>query len=239
MSFKSTVSLCAIIGLTVASGAARAADLPGRAYTKAAAISPATNWSGFYVGGQLGGASLSTRFHDPDDFFDNEGLNAERNGSFTGGAYGGYNWQFGSFVVGLDAQWSWYDLKSSGTNSLPEGRFDVSVRDAGSVKARFGLAFTDTLVYVAAGPAWANSTFTVFDDVGFAGSNSELVGGYAAAIGVEHMVTGNWIVRGQVQYSAYDSQRVALNDIRTSSMGHSSDIVEATVGLSYKFGSFW
>jgi outer membrane immunogenic protein len=47
--------------VAVSSVAAVAADLPVRStYTKAPALDPVANWSGFYIGGQVGGASMST-----------------------------------------------------------------------------------------------------------------------------------------------------------------------------------
>jgi outer membrane immunogenic protein len=81
------------------------------------AVAPIYSWTGFYVGGQLGGASISPNFND--DFFDNHGLNPDRKFSLTGGVYGGYNWQFNSLVVGVDAQWSWYG--NSTVTSFPFG----------------------------------------------------------------------------------------------------------------------
>ena len=38
----------------------------------------APSWAGFHVGGQVGGASVSTSFKDFDDVFDNQGLNGDR-----------------------------------------------------------------------------------------------------------------------------------------------------------------
>jgi outer membrane immunogenic protein len=238
---KKLLAAVAIIGISTAS--AFAADLGAQPYTKAPMMEPAVNWSGFYVGGQLGGASVSSRFKDYNDEFDNQGLNPDRKTSFTGGGYGGYNLQFGSFVVGVDAQWSVYDATlESFPFGVPNGSYlRTRLNDAGSVKGRVGLAFTDTLVYVAAGPAWANATFSAFESgvFGFpAVSEKHTVSGFAAAAGVEHMVTPNWIVRGQVQYSEFDTHRLvtALGRLVPPTFGQETSVLEATVGVSYKFG---
>ena len=231
--------------LTIGVASASAADLGPRSYTKAPALAPAYDWSGFYIGGQAGGASLSPSFKDDDDFFGNKGLNPDRKYSFTGGVYGGYNWQLNSLVVGVDAQWSWYGDSSvtsipGGTKAVLEG-FNFFLRtkvlDAGSVKARVGLAFQDTLVYVAAGPAWANSTFTVgggdiFNEV----SETAYRSGIAVAAGAEHMFTPHLVGRGQIQYSDFGTQHLNTIDPRLPlTFGQQTSIVEATAGLAYKF----
>ena len=49
---SAAVAFSAILGI----GAASAADLPARTYTKApAVVAPVYDWSGFYIGGDVGG----------------------------------------------------------------------------------------------------------------------------------------------------------------------------------------
>jgi outer membrane immunogenic protein len=214
-----------------------AADLPARVYTKAPMVDPSFNWSGFYLGAQVGAASMSTRLADDNDFFDNEGVNPDRHTGITGGGYAGVNWQFGSFVVGIDGQWSGYDAKTvSNLQHLTDSSVQSTIHDAGNVKARVGLAFNNTLVYVAAGPAWASSTIAVANAT-TAFTNDKVVSGFAVAGGVEHAISSNLIFRGQLQYATYDTQRVALTGTKT--YGQSSDLLEATAGLSFKFGPAW
>src|SRR5947209_4805635 len=79
---------------------ALAADIPPRVYTKAAPAYTAPQvvyvWTGFYVGGHLGGA-----------FADSNSL-AGGGGRFLGGVQGGFDYQFGTnWVVGAEAQYSW------------------------------------------------------------------------------------------------------------------------------------
>jgi outer membrane immunogenic protein len=230
----------AAAALLASTAMASAADLAARPYTKAPVAAPIYDWTGFYIGGQLGASSAQTRFQDRDDELDNEGLNPDRKIGLTGGVYGGYNWQVTpSFLVGIDAQWSWYDQKLTGNIGFldNENYLQAKIRDAGSVKARFGLVFNDTMVYVAAGPAWAKTTLTAVESFEQLVSASKYVGGYAAAVGVEHMITQNWIVKGQFQYASFNTQhaeRVFEGD--RSRFGQTTDLYEATIGLSYKFG---
>src|SRR6202051_458873 len=96
-----TVPLVAL-GATVP---ALAADLAARpAYTKAPAYAqPIYNWTGFYIGGHVGGA-----------FGGNHGL-AGTDGRFLGGVQGGYDYQFApSWVLGVEAQYSWLGSNNNG-----------------------------------------------------------------------------------------------------------------------------
>jgi len=231
----------AAAALLASTAMASAADLAARPYTKAPVAAPIYDWTGFYIGGQLGASSAQTRFQDRDDFFDNQGLNPERKIGFTGGVYGGYNWQLSpSFLFGLDAQWSWYDQKNTGYPYFEDNTYmRADLRDAGNVKARFGLVFNDTMVYVAAGPAWANARFSVVESGDVVVSTSKYVAGYAAAVGVEHMITQNWIIKGQFQYASFNTQNAerVFPDSDRVRFGQTTDLYEATIGLSYKFGA--
>src|SRR5207248_3608103 len=98
------------LGILLASvaGAACAADLPapGAPYSKApASVSPATNWSGFYIGAMGGYASESTS--DP----------IAVKGGFGGGTVG-YNWQFGTIVAGIEADGAFGSIRASATENV-------------------------------------------------------------------------------------------------------------------------
>src|ERR1700693_2603904 len=96
-----TVALVAL-GATVP---ALAADLGARAPypTKAPAYAaPIYNWTGFYIGGHIGGA-----LHGNNNF---NGLapGHSGNGRFLGGLQGGADYQFApNWVIGAEAEYSW------------------------------------------------------------------------------------------------------------------------------------
>src|SRR6267154_5961847 len=95
-----------------------AADLGARSYTKAPVVAPVSNWSGFYIGGNLGygwgdGNTDFSFLPSPAEFtFNNTTLGARSTG-VTGGAQLGYNWQIGSVVTGLEADIQGSDIKGS------------------------------------------------------------------------------------------------------------------------------
>jgi outer membrane immunogenic protein len=96
--------------------ASRAADMPVKAPTPPPA--PAYSWTGFYIGGDVGGAWTT----DPATWtplplgpfppITNFGINAISAGdggsSFLGALHAGYNWQFApTWAIGLEGDWSW------------------------------------------------------------------------------------------------------------------------------------
>ena len=228
---KLLLTTAALVALTAGEGFG--ADLRAPVYK--APIEAAPSWAGFYIGGQVGGASVSTSFKDFDDEFDNQGLNGDRKLTWTAGVYGGINFQHDSFVYGIEAAWSWLDGK---VKSFPFGENDPDFlrnrfTDYGSVKARAGLAFGSTLVYVAAGPAWAGGRFSVgINDTETSARSHRL--GLVGATGVEHMLSPSWVLRGQVEYAQFQTQR--LTHEFSERFGQESSVLSGTLGLAYKFG---
>src|ERR1700751_3049817 len=88
-----------------AAAPALAADLGYRApyYQKVPAYAaPIYNWTGFYIGGHLGGAFTS------DNNFSRLATRNNGNGRLPGGVQGGADWQFApTWVLGPEAQYSW------------------------------------------------------------------------------------------------------------------------------------
>src|SRR5215471_228131 len=99
----------------VAAGAASAADLAARPYTKAPAyIEPLFNWTGFYVGGHIGGAWTNEQWINSanttafGDLSPGQGFR-QRGSGIMGGAQIGYNWQASNYVFGLEGTISGLD----------------------------------------------------------------------------------------------------------------------------------
>src|SRR3954468_16382258 len=121
---------------------ALAADLAARPYTKAPAYGPAPiyNWTGFYIGGHIGGA-----------FAGGDSLTGD-SGRFLGGVQGGADYQFApSWVIGIEAQYSW--LASNNTGVLfPGGVLVTSKSDpVGSGPGRLGFPWGPALLLAKGG----------------------------------------------------------------------------------------
>src|SRR6516165_11730174 len=137
---KLVLSAAVVVAL---GGQALAADIPARTYTKAPVYTaPAViyNWTGFYIGGNVGGA-----------FTDNNSLQGN-DARFMGGVQGGFDYQFApSWVMGVEAQYSWLNSNNTGV-LLPGGALVTSKNDQlGSATGRVGYTWGPGLVYAKGG----------------------------------------------------------------------------------------
>jgi outer membrane immunogenic protein len=232
--------LLASVAAVLLAGAANAADLPRR--TAPAPMAPIVavplfTWTGFYVGVNAGyGFGNNNNGGDafaPAGTFTAAGLPATngtffsgdggRNDGFLGGAQIGYNYQFGMFVAGVEADLQYIDLNRNGngnggfatfvgTGALPAGfvyNGGVSGLDYfGTVRARLGVAFDRVLVYATGGFAYGggdnNNSFSYY------GSNNNSRGGYAVGGGVEYAFTNNLTAKLEGLYVNLDRNR---NDV--------------------------
>ena len=109
-----------LFAILAAAGAASAADLPARTYTKAPAIvAPVYGWSGFYVGLNGGGASSRECLTITADNGAPVGPVSQGCHNATGGFAGGqvgYRWQTANWVFGVEAQGDWASLTGSGAS---------------------------------------------------------------------------------------------------------------------------
>ncbi|MFZ1174277.1 MAG: porin family protein, partial [Bradyrhizobium sp.] len=145
-----TVALVAL-GATVP---ALAADLSARSpvYTKAPAYAaPLYNWTGFYIGGHLGGVFSS------DSNFGGLTTGNNGNGRFLGGLQGGADYQFApNWVVGAEAEYSW-TAGNNGSVIFPGGQtYTNNQRGLGSVTGRLGYTWGPGLLYVKGGYAYSD-----------------------------------------------------------------------------------
>src|SRR5829696_7019998 len=109
---KFLLSSVALLGFTAG---AMAADLPRRAAPPIYAPVPLFTWTGFYVGVNAGYGwnSGNSSYIDPAFGY---GSSSGDDGGFVGGAQIGYNYQIGSFVLGVETDLQYADVgnKSSG-----------------------------------------------------------------------------------------------------------------------------
>jgi outer membrane immunogenic protein len=238
-----------LVGATLLfAGPALAADLGTRppAY-KAPAFVPVPSWAGFYLGIH-GGYGWGHESIDGD-------ISPFSNPSPKGGVFGGqigYNWQFNTFVAGLEVDSSWADLKdsqsftASGTTvtgvpaSLTQ-TLSSKIDYLGSARVRAGFLLTpDWLFYGTGGVGWAHDSITVADTLTIGGvsataseSASKTHVGWAAGGGVEYKLLPNLLLRAEYLHYGFGSEtyNLSLGDTLNSKL--SVDVVRG--GLSYKF----
>jgi outer membrane immunogenic protein len=217
------------------SGSAFAADLPPRTYAKTPAPAPVTNWSGLYVGGNLGygWGSGNTDFSFPDEFgFNNTTLGARSSG-VIGGAQLGYNWQIGSVVTGLEADIQGSSIKASARapaipTFVPVDSFESSLSSEhklswfGTVRGRLGVTVTpELLLYGTGGLAYgrvdASANWFASEAAGAfqqqaPASVSKTKIGWTAGAGAEWMFARNWSAKLEYLYVDLGSES-AIGDV--------------------------
>lgn len=174
--------LTATLLATVFAGSAFAADaiVYNEPTPPAAPMAPESNWTGPYIGGQVGYGWV-----DPDlPGVDGEGI--------VGGVHAGYNHDLGGFVVGAEVDYDFADLEMEDEILGDVGQIDGIAR----AKVKGGVDLGRVLPYVTAGGAYAHGDVAGedVDDVGF------VVGG-----GVDYAATDNIIVGAEYLYHNFNS----------------------------------
>src|SRR6202171_1103875 len=189
-----------------ATAPALAADLGTRAYTKAPAyVQPIYSWTGFYIGGHIGGA------FDGNNSF--AGTTNNNNGRFLGGLQAGADYQFApNWVLGVEGQWSWLGNNNNGVAFTGAGAgyvYTNNQRGLGSVTGRVGYTWGPALVHVKGGYAYSDYsdslTFNLVPQP-FA-LNSSHHDGYTVGAGLEYMFAQNWSAKVEYQYYNFGNSR--------------------------------
>src|SRR5262245_30153121 len=253
-----------LAGLLIA-GAAQAADMARPVY-KAPPVAY-YNWTGCYIGGNVGAVRGETRF-DSDVV---PGFNASAAGiaaieatapnklhdtSITAGGGIGCNYQTGAFLLGVEGDINYTNVKADGlrgpfpTPTSTPHTWEESFRSDwfATIRARLGLiAGQRYLFYATGGVAFADFQATkALDFPGFTGfryeaSVSDTRVGWVAGGGLEFALTGNWTAKVEYLHLDFDSQtaRAQQSNGLQNFIDHSfrlrEDVVRA--GLNYRFGA--
>jgi outer membrane immunogenic protein len=228
------------------SGAARAADVYAAGGMKDVPVpAPVTNWTGFYLGGTIGGASQTATTTDV-DYYDYGGSLSQSDVSFVYGLHAGYNWQYGMGVFGIEADISgntfdkrFSDLNCGGgcTRTL-----EASSDWFSTVRGRLGLASGNALVYVTGGVAFVDrkQSYNLTNNPVTPVSANDVATGFAAGAGVEVALNNHWSVRAEYLYIGVpDETKILydpLNNPTNNRFNFAFDAQIARVGVSYKFG---
>src|ERR1700692_3666460 len=215
-----------------AAGEALAADLPQAAPPPPrapAAYMPAPqlyNWSGFYIGGNLGGSYVNQGATTTTSFAGVPQTSASTSASgFAGGGQLGINFQANQFVFGVEGDFDYLSNKATInlSNAVIADQHQYTLNMFSTVRGRFGMAFDRSLFYATAGLAMANYQETRTQVAGTVNgatpgtteSYSTWRFGFAVGPGFEYAFGDNWTARveylfadlASVNYSFALSQR--------------------------------
>lgn len=192
--------------------AAQAADLPYGSYGARAPYTVnqplnAYSWAGPYIGGNLGynWGDTTNNITKPD--------------GFAGGVQGGYNWQSGAMVFGIEG-----DLQANGAEDT-FAPWKFSNPWFGTVRGRVGYSFSNVLFYGTAGLAFGElrgETFGLSETHGTAG--------WTAGVGAEFGFAPNWSAKVEYLYVDLSNTRFSITGLPN---GYEFGLVRA--GVNYHF----
>jgi outer membrane immunogenic protein len=228
------------------------------------------DWSGVYVGGNIGymwsdlhstDNSITTTgplvglpggtFAPAETFLGADGSD-EMNGA-VGGVQAGMNFQQGSFVYGVEADYQYAGVDSSGSfYATPEGPFyetGAELKHFGTLRGRLGYAVDTFLFYGTAGLAVGKAEGTLSVTGGgpagpagdtYSDKQSEWLVGYAVGAGVEAAVARtNWSVKAEYLYADFGDQNFDFSFAGTggdtAANRSSLDAHLIRLGVNYRF----
>jgi outer membrane immunogenic protein len=153
--------------------------------------------------GSCGGSANTGVFADGcDDDFD----------AAEGGVRAGWDFQFGSFVVGALVEYSGVSAEDSVTSysSTPASyTFERKLENLAAVRARLGYAMGPALFYGTAGGASGEMSNQFFSSNGVnsfdATVNDDEADGYQAGGGIEYRLAGNLTLTGEYIYTSLEA----------------------------------
>src|SRR5690349_11865923 len=231
--------------------AARAADLAVKAAPPPPL--PIFSWTGFYIGGNIGGAWSNNRWNDT-LFVTN--FNNGNNGVFIGGGQIGGNYQIGQFVIGAEWDFDWAANHNNSAGVFVPGVGNVVVnannRWITTVAARFGWAIDHWMLYGKAGGGWVGSNNLTVTNLttgasltcngsflSNCGNNNN--GGWLLGAGFEYAFTNNWTVKAEYDYLGLGNRTFVVpgtapflaGDTFTS---NNRNVQMVKIGVNYLFG---
>ena len=246
-----------------------AADLgrfPPPAPVYRSALLPVYNWTGCYLGAQLGGAFADNHANGQlAGFFFNEN---ESSAAVLAGGQVGCDLQFTrNWVIGAQIDGAWTNLTASqglaGSQGLPAGTLDLSgtltlkANVIATATGRIGYAANfDSiagLLYLKGGAAFVN-----FDTSNFGGqltatptggppvsgavdfnAPSANRWGWTIGVGTEWAVAENWSIIGEWDYLNFGTQTLTFTDpnLGSTQVSVKQHINELKLGINYRFGN--
>ena len=239
----------------------------------AACFANAGDFKGFYVGGNAGVAlgrssADTTTIYSPTGYFATTSPPAiaalspqhPRSTGFTGGGQAGYNFQSGSFVFGIEADFGAMrlDASQSGTAVYPccsPTAFTVSQRAGSSwlftARPRIGWTHGPVLIYTTGGLAlttihYREAFSDTFATAAESSSFNTIKTGWTGGAGLEFKVARHWSVKSEYLYNAFGRVSKTSDNLTaftpaiaypTNVFTHSTDLRTHIIraGINYRF----
>ncbi|MCK9914769.1 porin family protein [Microbacteriaceae bacterium K1510] len=237
----------AVLPLLMIVSAASAADLPRRPAYVESPLPAAPTWSGFYVGGNVGGGWAKAR----SDFSTTGPIFGTANNQMSGVAGGltlGYNWQSGPLVLGAETDFQFANLDGSLSTScstalcgMPlSATYDQKVPWFGTVRGRVGYAQDGWMAYATGGYAYARLETNASATAGAATasmSQSSVRSGWTAGGGIEVALTTHWSAKAEYLYMDFGSNTMtwSVPGLPTLASDTKLNMNVVRAGVNYRF----
>jgi outer membrane immunogenic protein len=270
---KSTAlsGLAAAAFSALAATTALAADLPTKKQAPIPYVAP-FSWTGFYLGGNVGviwetgniDVTGSPGYFDLGTVYPGLIANSfSRNGQtdLIGGIQAGYNYQFGSLVLGIESDFDGTSVNSSssfiGSNThfgtaTVTSSYETRMDWLGTTRLRLGWTPVDkALIYATGGVAYGHGSTTNGVQISSSsylwnGSTDYTHVGWTAGGGAELAVTNNVLIRAEALYYDLGSENVsalgntnvlnhpAFDGVYLSTKENLTGVI-GRIGVDYKF----
>ncbi|MGP0090555.1 MAG: outer membrane protein [Xanthobacteraceae bacterium] len=216
-------------------------------YTKAP-NAPTWSWTGFYLGGHVGGGWANTTWLEDITKSGSGGVgpiglqDASHTASgLLGGGQVGINYQTGRWVFGIEGDVSGANLTGSSSSCFPEvagttQTCSSKVDALGTVTGRVGATFDRSLAYVKGGFGWVNESYLTAGAPS-AGSAAETRGGWTLGAGLEYSFKGPWSGKVEYDYLGLGTRNVKFTNAPgffTEDVRDNAQVVK--LGINYRFG---
>jgi outer membrane immunogenic protein len=253
---KSLLAAIAAVAVTTIAPAGAADLQPAYKGAAPASYQPrCAHFGGWYVGANLGWASLQNEWTDRDawvDNFNNDwalGTTKTTKGGVAVGGQGGYNWQRNCTLFGVEVDGAWTDIhtnKSYAPNVAPTTtlNIDTKMNWYATARTRTGIIVDDVLLYVTGGVAFAGikQNWGIVDPnspPNEAFSSKKNRWGGVFGVGAEWAWTANWSIRTEALYMIFKEETVSgfsPNGPENVAFDLNNNVFVARVGVNYRFG---
>ncbi|MCC5971964.1 MAG: porin family protein [Pararhodobacter sp.] len=146
------------------------------------------------------------------------------------GVQGGYNWQNGSTVFGVEAALNLTRTR----DAITDGPASASMRinPVADLRGRVGWAINDGLLYAAGGLSVGRIQYSASDGLTSDINSTYNRLGYTVGLGYEQQIGNNWSMRGEYSYTQYRGRNLT-DGVHTTRA--TPDFHSVRVGLNRRF----
>lgn len=205
----------------------------------AAAVGCTGQYSGAYIGGQVGYLDHDSKFHDE---LGTGHVSGDDSG-VTFGFFSGYNVQCGRLLVGIESDFNYADTDAKWSDCCQD--LSSEMNWFGTARLRAGLVHNENILFfVTGGLAYADldRTFAVGAPLNFRQSDGDTEFGWTLGGGFEFLRDGKWSFKAEALYVDLGDKSISYEDTTgcaincTARIGYEDDFWTARIGINYHFG---